>query len=270
MMIPFTRDPFAFNAYFILILGMRALIIDDEAAVRATTFTLVNIYAPDIEIIGQAGSVQQAFDLINATSPDLVFLDVEMKDGTGFDLLNKFDHLTFKVIFITGHNEYAVRAFKFSAIDYLLKPLDPDDLNNAIAKVRKSVGSDYYALQLKAFQINTQTQNDLPAKIILKDAESIHLIEVVDIIRCQSEDNYTRFYIKDQNEILVSKTLKEYDKLFRSNTFFRAHQSHLINLNHFARYDKKEGGIVVMKDGSTLPVAVRKKDALFTALDKLT
>lgn len=230
---------------------------------------MLNLYVPDVQVCGEANSVDSGYELIIKETPDLIFLDVEMGDGTGFDLLSKFPDILFKIIFITGHNEYAVRAFKFSAIDYLLKPLDPDDLIGAVKRTRESLDVEQYGVQLEAFRQNSQNHEQAPEKIILRDAESIHLVSVSDIVRCQSEDNYTRFVIRDQPAILVSKTLKEYDKLFEGNRFFRAHQSHLINLNHFARYDKKEGGMVVMKDGSTLPVAIRKKEALFEALERL-
>lgn len=249
---------------------MRAVIIDDEDSVRETTRTLVNIYASDIEIVEEANSVSSGYEAISRVMPDLVFLDVEMPDGTGFDLLSKFDNPTFHIIFITGHNAYAIEAFRYSAIDYLLKPLDPEDLINSIGKARQKIDENLNKLKLQAFLTNISQGSGSPKKIILSDSESVYLIETSEIIRCQAEGNYTRFYINGDQEILVSKTLKEYDNLFSSKDFFRAHQSHLINLQHFLRYDKKEGGILVMKNGDTIPVAVRKKDSLFEALKNIS
>ncbi len=248
---------------------MRAVIIDDEASVRETTRTLVGIYASDIEIVEEAASVSEGYEVVSRVRPDLVFLDVEMPDGTGFDLLAKFEDPSFNLIFVTGHNAYAIEAFRYSALDYLLKPLDPEDLINAIEKARQRIDEKTNRLKFQAFLSNVSKENDAPKKIILSDADSVYLIETKDIVRCQAEGNYTKFFIQDGQEILVSKTLKEYDNLFGGQQFFRAHQSHLINLHHFLRYDKKEGGTLVMKNGHTIPVAVRKKEYLFEALKNL-
>lgn len=248
---------------------MRIVIIDDDKVVRDNLRTLLSIYASEHEIIGEADGVQTGLSCLKKNNPDLLLLDIEMKDGTGFDLLSFYGELDFKLIFVTGHDGYAIRAFKFSAIDYVLKPVDPEDLTTAIQKAESIQNKDEEKLKV-ANLVNNKQVPISDQKIVLKDAESVYLIAIKDIIRCESETNYTRFFLTDGKIIMVSKTLKEYDSLFEGQTFFRAHQSHLINLNHFDKYDKKEGGIVHMKDGSTLPVAVRKKDALMSALQKLS
>lgn len=247
---------------------MRVVLIDDDSAVRENLKILLSIYAPDAQIVGEANGVQAGLECIKANKPDLVLLDVEMKDGTGFDLLAIYGNLDFKLIFVTGHNEYAIKAFKYSALDYVLKPIDPDDLKVALEKAGQAFDDGEQNLKVSTLVQNKQAAN-ADQKVILKDAETVYLVSVKDIVRCESEANYTHFFLADGRRVMVSKTLKEYDQLFQGQSFFRAHQSHLINLLHFDRYEKKEGGIVYMKDGSTLPVAVRKKDALMSALENL-
>lgn len=247
---------------------MRLVIIDDDKVVRENLKTLLSIYAPDNEIIAEADGVQTGLACLKKYKPDLLLLDIEMKDGSGFDLLSFYGELDFKVIFVTGHNGHAIKAFKFSALDYVLKPVDPDDLKAAIEKAEESSYKQEQGLKVANLVSNTKTSNS-DQKIVLKDAESVYLVTIKDIIRCESETNYTRFFLTDGRVIMVSKTLKEYDGLFEDQSFFRAHQSHLINLLHFDKYEKKEGGIVHMKDGNKVPVAVRKKEALMSALKKL-
>lgn len=247
---------------------MRVVLIDDESTVRENLKILLNIYASDMQVVAEAEGVREGLDCIRQHKPDLVMLDVEMKDGTGFDLLAMYGELDFKLIFVTGHNDYAIKAFKYSAIDYLLKPVDPEELNKALDKARQAFDAQEQNLRVANLVQNKKTPCD-DQKIILKDAETVYLVAIKDIVRCESEANYTHFYLVDGRHVMVSRTLKEFDQLLVSHSFFRAHQSHLINLNHFDRYEKKEGGIVYMKDGSVLPVAVRKKEALMSVLETL-
>ncbi len=235
---------------------------------RENLKTLLSIYATDCQVIGEAGGVKEGLDVLRSSNPDLLFLDVEMKDGTGFDLLSIYGKLDFKVIFVTGHDTYAIRAFKYSAIDYLLKPVDPELLVSAIVRAKESIDLKEQDLKVTNLVRNMETDRS-EQRIVLRDSENIYLIDTKEIIRCESETNYTKFFLSDGRKLTISKTLKEYDKLFEDQAFFRAHQSHLINLIHFDRYEKKEGGTVYMKDGSSLPVAVRKKEALIAALEAL-
>lgn len=246
---------------------MRAVIIDDEESVRESTQTLLAIYCPDVEIVGIASGVKSGIESIKTQMPDLVFLDVEMKDGTGFDVAYSFPHRDFSIIFITGHNEYALKALKCSAIDYLLKPVDPEELEKAVSKAHQVLKPELRQLQMKALEGNLEGKK--LEKILLKDAEKVYLINVNEIIYCESDDNYTRFYIADERVILVSTTLKEYESLFSDLNFFRCHQSYLINLSYFDFLDKREGGSIKMKNGATLPVSVRKRDSLIKALESI-
>jgi len=247
---------------------MRIVLVDDDANVRENLKILLSIYAPDAEVIGEANGVMAGIECIKTHKPDLVLLDVEMGDGTGFDLLSIYGELDFKLIFVTGHNAYAIKAFKYSALDYVLKPVDPDDLKAALMKARESQNELEQNLKVKNLVSNKKVK-DADQKVILKDNNAVYLVSIKEIVRCESDGNYTNFFLTDGRHVMVSKTLKEYDQLFEGQSFFRAHQSHLINLLHFDKYEKKEGGIVHMKDGSLLPVAVRKKEALMMALAAL-
>lgn len=247
---------------------MRVVLVDDDSSVRDNLKTLLSMYAPAAEVIAEADGVRAGLECLKSSKPDLLLLDVEMQDGTGFDLLAMYGELDFKVIFVTGHDAYAIKAFKFSAIDYLLKPVDPEELIKAFQKVKEVLTLEEQNVSVAAL-VGNKEKPPSDQKILLRDTENVYLIEVKEIIRCESETNYTKFFLTDGRKLTISKTLKEYDVLFEDQSFFRAHQSHLINLLHFDRYEKKEGGIVHMKDGSTLPVAVRKKEALMEALGNL-
>ena len=191
-----------------------------------------------------------------------------MPDGTGFDLLRKFDSLNFKFVFITAYKEHAIKAFKFSALDYLLKPIDPDDLIETIDRVSKTINETGSNMKLEALLENISSQSNEPKKIVLRTSESIHIVKVTDIIRCESSSNYTYFFLKDGKKLLVSRTLKEYHEMLDSKSFFRPHQSHLININYIDRFEKADGGYLIMKDGSNVPVSFRKKDQLLKLFEQ--
>lgn len=248
---------------------MKAIIIDDEVSLREVLKSLLKTDHPDVDVVGEASSVNDAYELIVQSKPDLVFLDIEITDGTGFDLLARFNEISFKIIFVTAHNEHAVRAFKFSAVDYLLKPVDPHELAEAINKAKNSYPKKFekHSAEVLHSALNTR---EIPKRILLKDQESIHLIDTEEIVRCEAAGNYTKFHLAGGKTLLISKTLKEFDSLFSSDHFFRAHQSHLINLNYFLRFDKAQGGSIVLKDNSVLPVATRKKELLMDKLEHFT
>jgi len=240
-------------------------VIDDESKARETIIRILSLGKTEIRIAGEAGSVASGFDLINREHPDLVLLDINLTDGTGFDLLKKFEKITFMVIFITAHEEYAIKAFKFSAIDYILKPITAGDLLHAVDKANESKSKQDTEVKLTALLSNLEKIR----KIVLRTAESIHIIQVKNIIRCEADVNYTTFYLDNSEKLLVSKTLKDYADLLEHSGFFRTHQSHLVNLDHVVRYDKTEGGHLVMADGSIVPVSSRKKEELFSLFEKM-
>jgi len=248
---------------------IKAIIIDDEEKSRATISAILKLHCKDVSVIAQAEDVESGLEAIIQHPPDLILLDVKMPDGTGFDLLQRLDSVSFKIIFITAFEEYAIKAFKFSALDYIIKPVDPNELVSGIAKATQTVEKEKFSLQLEAFMANINNMAREVKKIVLKTTDNIYVINVQDIIRCESDRNYTNFYLNDGKKLMVSVTLKEYDDLLKPYSFFRVHQSHLVNLNHIDRYEKGGGGSLVMKDGSTVSVSFRKKEKLLKFLDKL-
>jgi two-component system LytT family response regulator len=240
---------------------LRTLIIDDEPSVRNTLNGLLKRTCPQVSIVGEAHSVATGIRAIREKSPDLILLDIKMDDGTGFDLLNHFENINFKIIFVTAYEEFAIRAFDFSAIDYLLKPINPEKLVKAVKNVELLKGKDF-STQLNALRENIDTHGGAIKKIILKNQESIYLLNVDDIIHCESDGSYTVFETFDNYKIVVSKNLKEYDALLSQSGFLRLHRSHLINLKHIKRFDKHDGGYIVMSNGSQIPVSTSGRERL--------
>jgi two-component system LytT family response regulator len=233
--------------------------------------SLLSRYAPEIAIMGEADSVKTGTELLLKTDPQVVFLDIHLGDGSGFDLLeevNKRGKLNSQIVFITAHEQYAIKAFRFSALDFLLKPVDPDELEKVISKIKNVLVKSESVAHIDLLLENIRKKVDNFKRIALSTADGIHLFEISDIIRCESEDNYTKFYIKNNKPVLISKTLKEYEDLLTEHGFERIHQSHLINLSYLKSYIKKDGGYVVMADNSNLPISQRKKERLQELIGK--
>lgn len=248
---------------------LRAVIIDDIETIRKNNTSIIKSSCPNISIVGQADSVASGINLIKQLSPDLVFLDVEMPDGTGFDLLQKLKPITFKVIFITGYEDFAIRAFRFSAIDYLLKPLDADELVEAVKKAEESLGKEVFDVKLSNLFANLERPKDLQ-KLVLKTADRIYSVNIQDIVSCESDKNYTTFNFINAPELIVSTNLKEYETLLSPYNFFRTHKSHLINMAYFDHFIKTDGGnTIVMKNKRTVPLSVRKKEEFLVLLENL-
>lgn len=247
---------------------LRAVIIDDIDSIRIKNMELIKQYCPNVHIMAEAVDVKSGVEIINKLLPDLVFLDVEMPDGTGFDLLQQLRPINFKVIFITGFQDFAIRAFRFSAIDYLLKPLDPEDLVEAVKKAEETLQKEALEIKFGTLFTNIERPKDLQ-KLVLKTSEKLYSVNVQDIVHCESEKNYTTFYFIDGMKLLVSTTLKEYETLLSPFGFFRAHQSHLINMLYFDYFIKADGGTIVMKNKATIPLASRKKEEFLALLDNL-
>lgn len=248
---------------------LRTLIIDDEEHQRISIGKMVRTYCPEATVVGTADGVKSGIEAITLHKPDLVLLDIKMDDGTGFDLLDRLHHIDFKVIFITAFEQYAVKAFRMSAIDYLLKPLDPDELREAVEKVR-SVARQYFQQQLDNLKDLLSPGDKSIRKIILKTAENIYLVPVHEISHCESDGTYTNLYLADQSRIMVSNSLKEYEELLSDNGFFRVHRSYLINLRKIRRFEKAEGGYVILDEEIRIPVASRKREQLLELFEKLT
>lgn len=248
---------------------MRTIIVDDETMARETIAEMLLLYCKDVEVVAQAEDVKSGVEAICKHKPELVLLDIQLTDGTGFDILKQLNTYDFKIIFITAFEDYAVKAFKFSALDYILKPIDPDELVQAIDKARQYIQSGNMNIKLKALFDNMDNISKESKKIVLKTANNVHLISLHDIIRCQSDKNYTHFHVIGFESVVVSRTLKEYEDILSEYDFYRVHQSHLINLSHIKRYEKADGGYLVMSDNSHVPVSFRRKEELMKLFNRL-
>ncbi|MBI1184279.1 response regulator [bacterium] len=245
----------------------KAVIIDDEKRSRESLEMLVKDQCKNVEILALAESVATGVEAINQHKPNLIFLDIELQDGTGFELLEKVTWNSFHVIFTTAFENYALRALKLSAVDYLLKPINPEDLQKAVAKAEELLSKESSNRNFELLLQNLQSTNGRH-KIALPSSDGLTFINVQDIIRCQADGSYTHFFLKDHKKILVSKKIKEYEELLTPYGFVRVHHSHLINLNEVAKYVRGDGGYVVMTDGETVYVSKRKKEDFMAALHK--
>ena len=221
----------------------------------------------EIEIIGKASSVIEAAKLLHKKQPDILFLDIMLGDGTGFDILEIVPNLQSKIIFVTASDEFAIKAFKFAAIDYILKPYSNEDLANSIAKAKKQIKPNKEQLSVLQDSINNSNTNN--QKISLHTSDKIIVVQLTNIIRCKSDNNYTTFHLENGQKILVSKTLKYYADLLKEHQFIRVHQSHLINIRFIKEFVKSDGGYIILKDNSNIPVSVRKKNIVIEMLNNL-
>jgi len=243
--------------------NIRALIVDDEANNRENLRLALESYCPEVAVIGEADSAITAMDRIKDLSPDLVFLDIAMPMGSGFDLLESLSSIDFEIIFVTAYDQYAIRAIKFAAVDYLLKPINALELKKAVDRVQSKRSQENQQGQLKALLHNLQQQEK---KIALPQSDHIEFVAVNSIIRCRGDRNYTHFFLKDGRELLVSRTLKEYVGLLDDQSFYRVHQSHLVNIHCIQKYRKRDGGMLITTDGAKIPVARARKDGLLERL----
>ena len=239
-----------------------ALLIDDDQHLRTGLKALLDRYTNDIVIVGEADSVKTGIAAIQKLKPQVIFLDIHLSDGTGFDILEKLGTINAHIVFITAHEQYAVKAFKFSALDYLLKPVDFEELQHTINKIKLVVGKTNSFEHIDLLLENIRKKVDNYKRIALSTSDGIHLFDVSDIIRCEAKVNYTQFYIKNHKPVLISRTLKEYEELLTEHGFERIHQSHLINLSYLKSYIKNDGGYVIMADNSSIPIAQSKKEKL--------
>ncbi|HIP48159.1 MAG TPA: response regulator transcription factor [Lutibacter sp.] len=241
---------------------IKAVLIDDESKGRKILRNTLLKYCHKVEIIGEADGVVNGKVLIDELQPELVFLDISMKDGTGFDLLALFSHFSFGVIFVTAHNEFAIKAFKCSAIDYLLKPVIPDELIQAVTKFENE-----RELKNLSNKIASLIDNKIKIKkLALPTSTGIELIKIEEIIYCESARNYTIFNTISNKQIIVAKTIKEYDIALSDSNFFRIHQSYLVNMDYISKYNKNDGGFVILENNKKLPVSRRKKQAFVEAI----
>jgi two-component system, LytTR family, response regulator len=246
---------------------IKAVIIDDEACFREMIQMLLGDYFPDIKVVAQAESVEEAIQAIEEQQPDLVFLDIEIKSGTGFHVLQKLKKRDFKLIFITAFNEFAIQAIKFSAIDYILKPINEFEfkagVERAVQEINQKEQNDQFDHLLSNFQDKSEK------KLVLRTTQDLHVINVSEIVRCAADNVYTTFFLSSGDKIVVSKGLGEYVDVLENYGFIRPHQSHLVNLNFIKKLDKSDGGYLILKDKSEVPVSARKKQQIIDILNRL-
>lgn len=242
---------------------MNALLLDDERPVLESLAGKLALFCPELTIVAQCQSVDEALAILHEEDIDVVFLDVNLNEESGFDLIEKWDGEDLpSLIFTTAHDEFAVQAIKHAALDYLLKPIDAEDLVKAVRKAGERVGADRQAVVSAAAK-------GAPKKLVIPTTEGMHILNVEDIVRCESSSNYTSFYLQDKSSVLASKTMKEYETLLRPAGFERVHKSHLVNLEMISRYVSADGGYLLLKEGSTVPVSNRKKEVLVQHLKSL-
>ena len=248
---------------------IKAIIVDDELGARESLSKMLEKNCSSVQIVAKADSMLSAYEAIINFHPDLVFLDIEMPNGNAFDLLEKIKEIDFDIIFTTAYDHYAIKAIKFSAIDYILKPIDPEELLQAVKRYEEKSGQkNMLDKKFKTLLNNLKPENKLK-KVGIPDGDGLIFINLADIIRCDSDGNYTFFILTSGKKIVASRTLGEYEQLFADDNFFRVHRSHLINLQHVKKYLKGEGGYVIMSDNSQVEVSRRNKNDFLQKLAQI-
>ena len=244
---------------------IKTVIIEDEHHNRENLLQMLTGHCPDVEIVAVCCSAGAGRDSIVTLHPDLIFLDIEMPDGSGFSLLEKLPSIDFEVIFVTAYDYYGIKAIKFSALDYLFKPVDTKELIAAVEKAKAKILQKEENLRLHNLLENTRRSN-ADKMLALSMSDKVEFIEVAAIVRCESDGNYTVFHLKNGEKLLISKTLKDYDELLSPYGFLRVHQSHLINLKEIKSFIKTDGGYIKMKDGSTVSISRQRRETVLKTL----
>lgn len=240
--------------------SLRVIIIEDEYHNRETLKSFLADYCPEVEVLGEATDVQEAVEKITLHQPNLIFMDIELQTGTGFDVLQKVKHLDFHLIFTTAFEHYAIKAIKFSSIDYLLKPIDLDELLEAVHKAKELIQTESRQHLLENLLNNFQSGNPENRKICLSTSEGVEFIPVNQILHCEANGSYTDFHLKDERKLMVSKNLKEYENLLTDSNFMRVHNSFLINLSEVKKFVKSEGGYIVMNNEKQVSISNSKRE----------
>lgn len=246
---------------------MKTLIVEDEQKSREMLAGIIQKNCPELKVVGLANNVKEGVEMLKSLKPELVFLDISMPDGSGFDLLEQVQGHKFELIFATASDQHAIRAIKYSACDYLLKPIDIDELKAAVTKAvnrRLSAPPSMENLQFLIQQLKRPDDNY--QKITLPTGNAFEIVSIKDIIRCEADTSYTVFYLTEKRKLMVSAGLKNYEELLPESDFIRVHHHHLINMNHVVRFLKVDGGYAVMSDGTQIEISRRKKDAFLERL----
>lgn len=245
---------------------MKILLIDNEVGVRQTLKELIHKIDPSVHQVEEASGVGTGLAGISSFQPDVVFLDIEMEDGTGFDLLKRIKDVNFQLVFTTAFNQYAIQAFKFSAIDYLMKPIDPAELAGCLTRVSQNIRSMNIQKQLEVLLKHVSSNSSQDRQIVLKDMDATYFIKVNDILYCMAEGAYTQFFFQQGDPILVSRNLHSHEEMLAPMGFIRTHHSCLVNPSHIKMYDRKTESLV-LNSGHSVPVSQRKKDFVLEILE---
>jgi two-component system LytT family response regulator len=247
---------------------IRTVLIDDEIDSIKVLQRLLDAYCPEVMVVGKADGVETALHAIQTTRPDLVILDIEMTHGNAFDLLNQLQPIEFQVIFVTAFDNYAIRAFKYSAVDYLLKPVDIDELRGAVDRVTRKVQGKSFVDQMETLLYNVETFQLTQQKMAVPTLTGLVFIPIKDIMRFEAKGSYTSIYLTNGEEIIATRNIKEYEDLLPDAIFCRVHNSHIINLHKIQKYHKGRGGYIIMEDGSNIEVASRRREEFLRRLLK--
>ncbi len=247
---------------------IKTIIIDDEAPARNNLKQIIKDNFNDILITGEADSVKTGIVLLNKTTPDLVFLDINLSDGNGFNILEMIENISFQIIFITAYDEYAIKAFQFNALDYILKPIEIHHLEKALKKVKEMLQHNYITQNELNFILDNYSKKDEDKKLAIHEANKITFASLNDIMWCKADGNYTVFFFLDGSSKLTSKTLKMIELQLPESMFYRTHQSSIINLNYVKEYNKEDGGYIVLSDNTKVNIARRRKEDFLNKLKK--
>jgi len=245
---------------------MKAILVDDELHCTESLDILLRSYCPGVQVLAKFNRSEAALPRLSEGDFDVVFLDIEMPVYNGFELLNRLSNKNFDVVFTTAYDQFAVKAFKYSAFDYLLKPIDAEELQECVGKLSEKKRQNDLEGQLGFLRSMLVREQQVPQKIALPTTQGIEYVEIAEIIRCESDSNYTRIFQAGTPPTLICRTLKEVEELLEGANFARVHHSHLINLDHLRKYLRSDGGYVVMSDGSEITVSRSRKDVLNTML----
>ena len=247
---------------------MKAVIVEDEKRSQRVMQNLLEKYCPEVRVEGFADTVDSAINLIDQTQPDLLFLDIHLKEGTGFHVVEKLEHHLISVIFTTAYDKYAIKAFRFSAVDYLVKPIDPIELVEAVEKSKARFSPSNKKTQIDGLRHNLKLKENESPVLSISTAESVEFVRIDQIIRCEAQGAYCVIYLKEQRKIIISKIIKELESLLSDYHFIRIHQTHLINIREVQKYLKNDN-LVVMRDGTAFPLARSRKKEFLNQLMQL-
>jgi two-component system, LytTR family, response regulator len=247
---------------------IRTVLIDDETDSIRVLQKLLETYCPQVEVVGTAEGVESGLAVIQATGPDLLLLDIEMTEGNAFDLLNQVRPLTFQVIFVTAFDNYAIRAFKYSAVDYLLKPVDIDELVSAVRRVAERSQQRNIIDQMQVFLDNMGTYSLAQQKMAVPTVDGLIFINLREVVRLEAKSSYTQINLENGEVVMATKTIKDYEEILPETLFCRIHNSHIINLQKIEKYHKGRGGYVILEDGSEIEVASRRRQEFLRRLLK--